>query len=134
SGFDSYVRQAYVISKRQDVYIAMSWQEAWNRTLPSHDCNHKGAGQMTIPRLIQKHEDKIIQKPYPSIENNLEIIEKIENLHLASSWNRKFTEDYLEFDIDSSQELKVVLSNQANERLILNINGPQQKISFNRRN
>lgn len=133
-GFDFYAPQTSLVSKNPNEYMAIAWQQAWNRTLPSHDLNHKWAGQMTIPRLIQKQEDKIIQKPYPSIENNLEIIEKIENLHLASSWNRKFTEDYLEFEIDSSQELKVVLSNQANERLILNINGPQQKISFNRRN
>lgn len=133
-GFDFYAPQTALISSQPNEYLAIAWQQAWNRTLPSHDLNHKWAGQMTLPRLLQEKEGVILQKPFPAFEKGLERIEKIENLHLAPSWKQTFTEDYLEFDLDSSTELKVVFSNQNNEELTLNIDGPQQVLSFDRRN
>lgn len=133
-GFDFYAPQTSLLSTQPNEYIAIAWQQAWNRTLPSHDLNHKWAGQMTIPRLLREQDGKIIQKPYPSIEKDLEMVEKHENLHVTPSWKRKFTEDYLESEIDSSTELEIILSNENNEELILNIDGPKQEVSFDRQN
>src|SRR5699024_12408980 len=100
-GLDFYAPQTSLLSTQPNEYLAIAWQQAWNRTLPSHDLNHKWAGQMTLPRLLQEKEGVILQKPFPAIEKGLERIEQIENLHLALSCHQTFTEDYLEFDLDS---------------------------------
>src|SRR5699024_11920360 len=38
-GFDFYAPQTALISSQPNEYLAIAWQQAWNRTLTSHDLN-----------------------------------------------------------------------------------------------
>src|SRR5699024_8439162 len=133
-GFDFYAPQTSLLSTQPNEYLAIAWQQAWNRTLPSHDLNHKWAGQMTIPRLLREQDGKIIQKPYPSIEKDEAIVEKQQNPDVTPCSKRKLSEDYLESEINSSAEHGIILSNENNEELNLNIDRAKQEVTFDRQN
>lgn len=133
-GFDFYAPQTALISKEPNEYLAIAWQQAWNRTLPSHDLKHKWSGQMTIPRLIKEENGKIIQKPHTTIENDIAFAEAIEEAQLTPAWQKQFVEEYITFEMEATAEINLILSNEVDEKLSVNFNAPKQEVTFNRQN
>ncbi len=133
-GFDFYAPQTALISSDPNEYIGIAWQQAWHRTLPSHDLEHKWSGQMTMPRIIKEQGGEIIQKPYSVIEDAVKVTDEVEEYHLETSWQNNFEDNYIEFEIDSSEKIKLLLSNSQGEDISMTFDGIQQQLNFSREN
>ena len=68
-GHDFYAPQTLVDEKGRRIMIA--WMHTWGRTLPTHELNHKWAGQMTMPRELHPFENGIKQAFLVEVVENL---------------------------------------------------------------
>lgn len=67
NGFDFYAPQTIIDSKGRRIMIA--WMSMWERTRPTEELNHNWAGAMTLPRVLELADGKLLQKPLEEIKN-----------------------------------------------------------------
>jgi len=132
-GFDYYAPQTALISSNPNEYAAIAWQQAWNRTMPPHENNHKWTGQMTIPRLIKEENKKIIQEPYPEIMTNITINQTKKQLNLKEDYQTVLNGEYIEFEMNPSDKIELSLFNK-NENLQMIFDSLNKTIDFSRKN
>lgn len=133
-GFDFYAPQTTLSSTSPNEYTAIAWQQAWNRTLPSHDARHKWSGQMTIPRLLKVENNKIKQYPYPEITSNIIIEDTHKKIELEDSCNFDFQEEFISFSMNNTEQVRLTLLNQDNESIEVNFDAKNQRVEFSRKN
>jgi len=131
-GFDYYAPQTTLVSSKPNEYIAIAWQQGWNRTMPPHEENHKWTGQMTIPRLIKEEKGKVIQSPHPEILSEVTFGLVKDNLYLNKKWQSEFNGEYIEFEMNLSDQIELSLLNNSNENIKINFDGKNKMIEFDR--
>jgi len=131
-GFDYYAPQTALVSSEPNEYAAIAWQQAWGRTMPPHEESHKWTGQMTIPRLIKEKKEIIVQAPYPGILSEVTFGLVRDNLYLNKKWQSEFNGEYIEFEMNSSDQTELSLLNDNNENIKINFDGKNQMIYFDR--
>lgn len=132
-GFDFYAPQTTLSSEELKEYIAVAWQQAWNRTLPSHERKHGWSGQMTIPRLLKEDTGTIIQTPYPQIFEEILFTEKFNELTLTERTSYYLDSEYIIFDLEQSEEVKITFNNNNNESVIIVFDTMKHQLRFSRK-
>lgn len=66
AGLDFYAPQTMIDQEGRRIMIA--WMGMWERSMPTNQLNHKWAGSMTLPRILEMKDGKLVQKPIDSIE------------------------------------------------------------------
>lgn len=131
-GFDYYAPQTALSATNPNEYTAIAWQQGWNRTLPTHDRDHNWAGQMTVPRVLKEEKGQITQYPSPKLMNNISTVSEAQNIDLEKSYQSEFTADYIQFTMDSIDQLKLTLKNNA-ESIVVGFDRENQVIEFSRK-
>ncbi|KXZ40400.1 beta-fructofuranosidase [Alkalithermobacter thermoalcaliphilus JW-YL-7 = DSM 7308] len=138
-GFEFYAPQTTLDDKGRRILIA--WMG-----LPEeedHPTTEKGwIHAMTIPRVLELKENKIIQKPVEEMENIRKNLAKYENIKINSSeiMLENISGDVLEmeaiFEVDDAYEFGVKLrcSDDEKEKTILYYDRKMQKFIFDREN
>jgi len=132
-GFDFYAPQTTLISSESNEYVGIAWQQAWNKTLPSHDERHKWAGQMTIPRLLKMENNKIMQYPYPEIKSRISCVRTHEEIVLKDKREFQFNEEYIEFSMEQETQIELTLSNNNDKKLTIHFKSEEWTIKFSRK-
>jgi len=132
-GFDFYAPQTTLSSLNPNEYTMIAWQQGWNRTLPTHNRNHKWAGQMTIPRILKEKNGKIKQSPHPKILSNISITHTTESFNTENSYKVKFNEEYVSFKMSPENSIKLTLMNDNNEKIYAKFHGRKQMVTFSRK-
>lgn len=133
-GFDFYAPQTALVSENPNEYVAIAWQQAWNRTLPSHEEGHNWAGQMTLPRKLSIVDGEFIHEPFPSILNHLEILKTITPDDLDNSQIFSFNGDVIKLIIEPYQVVELTLKNTENENVYLKLDHQKNELRFSRKN
>lgn len=132
-GFDYYAPQTTLSSTEPKEYIAIAWQQAWDRTLPSHNEHHKWAGQMTMPRVLKIEDNKVKQYPYPGIISEILVEKQHKKIKLDRVHKFNFHGNYVVFSMDNTEEIKLELLNKKNEKIEINFDAKNRKINFSRK-
>lgn len=132
-GFDFYAPQTTLLPSKNNEYLAIAWQQAWNRTLPTHDKKHKWAGQMTIPRILKEENEKIMQYPSPDVLSQLSIVKNIKKIDLKDRYQVKFNPEYISFTMKDTDQIKLILLNDNHERVTINFDGLNKLVKFSRK-
>lgn len=134
-GFDFYAPQTALVSENPNEYVAVAWQQAWNRTLPSHDENHNWAGQMTLPRKLSLVDGEFIHKPYPTVLRDLNILQTVsssDDLNIKDSL--PFKGEVIKLEIGMNQEVEFKLLNSENENIYFKFDSINKELHFSREN
>lgn len=131
-GFDFYAPQTALISENPSTYVAIAWQQAWNRTLPSHDENHNWAGQMTLPRKLILKEGELLQTPYPSILKELRYIDSIDNEGVKITKSMPFIGDVIKLKMKNNQSLELSLETTDRKGIYLKFDKKNNNFQFSR--
>lgn len=131
-GFDYYAPQTTRLPNDNNEYLAIAWQQAWGRTLPTHDQRHGWSGQMTIPRMLKEEDGKIVQKPSQRVLDQIVLDKEIETLDLKDNYLFERSQ-FVEFSMKSSDQLKFTLLNDHNEQIFIDFNGENKTLKFSRK-
>lgn len=83
-GMDFYAPQTCLDDRGQRVMVA--WMQMWNRTIPTHEFGHKWSGSMTLPRVLQVKDQRLVQKPVSGIERYLAPVQEIKTLDIQDTY------------------------------------------------
>ncbi len=132
-GFDYYAPQTALSATNPNEYTAIAWQQAWNRTLPTHDQRHQWSGQMTIPRLLKEENNKIMQYPSSNLMKNLSNLHEVEISNTENSYQFDFDGQYINFTMEPTNQLKLTLKNDNNENIFIDFDSEKQMMTFSRK-
>lgn len=132
-GFDYYAPQTALVSSNPNEYVTIAWQQAWNRTMPSHEENHQWTGQMTIPRILKQENGVITQKAYSGITSEIVYYQIEDELNLSENYKTELNGEYLEFEMNFSDQIELLLANSKDENIRIKFDGLNQIIVFNRK-
>lgn len=132
-GFDYYAPQTALSATNPNEYTAIAWQQAWNRTLPTHDQKHKWAGQMTIPRILKEENNKVMQYPSPQVKSKISNLDELNDTLINNQVPFDFDGEYISFTMESSNQLKLTFLNNNDEKIVVNFDGKNQVIEFSRK-
>lgn len=131
-GFDYYAPQTTKLPNDDNEYLAIAWQQAWGRTLPTHDQRHGWSGQMAIPRILKEEDGKITQKPSQRVLDQIVLDKEIETLDLKDNYLFERSQ-FVEFSMKISDQLKLTLLNDDNEQIFIDFNGGNKSLKFSRK-
>lgn len=132
-GFDYYAPQTALSATNPNEYTAIAWQQAWNRTLPTHDQRHQWSGQMTIPRVLKEENNKIMQYPSPKLMEKLSITDEVDISKEENNYGFDFDNEYVSFSMDASNKVTFTLENNNNENISVVFDGENQRMKFSRK-
>ncbi len=133
-GFDFYAPQTALVSENPNEYVTVAWQQAWNRTLPSHDEQHNWAGQMTLPRRLSLRDGELVHEPYPSVLENLVVTNTITPSDLDEKNTLDFNGEVIKLSVGENQEVEFSLLNGEGESIDFKLNSIEQTLHFSRKN
>lgn len=133
-GFDFYAPQTASIAQSPNEYVAIAWQQAWNRTLPSHDEKHGWSGQMTLPRKLSLIDGKLLQEPYPKILENKLVIQSFKQHNFKNMNKFPFKGNIIEFNLKDNQCVDFFLENDEKSGLYLKFDKENKEFFFSRKN
>jgi beta-fructofuranosidase len=132
-GFDFYAPQT--ILDKQNRRIMIAWMGMWERNMPTDDLKHNWAGAMTLPRILELRDNKIIQRPideminYRLNEDSLhEIIKGEKQTHIKG----KVLEITLEIENIDAKQFGIKLFKSENEETVITYDVITSKVIFDR--
>lgn len=132
-GFDFYAPQTTLVSENPNEYVMIAWQQAWNRTLPSHDEGHNWAGQMTLPRRLFLTDNELKHEPCESIFKKFEKMKTITKFDLNNNSSFPFNGEVIQLIIEQGQEVELILTNIKEESIYLKLNHVTNEFHFSRK-
>lgn len=108
-GFDYYAPQS---SLDGDSYFAISWHQAWGKSLIPGELGHKWVGQMTIPQKIYEKDGEIKRSIHPKVLARKKLIEDVKvtgnNIEVSAS-------DYIHINSDNLRDHEFIFKNDKEE-------------------
>jgi len=97
NGFDFYAPQTIIDHKKRRIMIA--WMAMWEKNIPTKSLDHKWAGSITLPRVLDYKNGRLIQKPVEEIKNYRTNYEN-ENQIVEGNVLTKLKGDVCELDLE----------------------------------
>lgn len=132
-GFDFYAPQTMIDHQNRRIMIA--WMGMWERNMPTDDLKHNWAGSMTLPRVIELKDDKIIQKPIDEIINyriNEETYLWTLNEETLTHIKGSVSEISLEIENIDAKQFGIKVFKKDNEETVITYDVLSSKVIFDR--